>query len=534
MDTLVLNAAWMPITVIPWHKAITLWCKGKVDIVDNYDRIVHSPSTSMNVPSVVRYMGKHKGKSKIIKYSKSMIYKRDRGRCFVKGTKILMANGSQKSIEKIKIDDLVIDAYGNPQKVINIGSRFSDECVKIKFRRSNIKTIVTKDHPFLTPSGEFVEIGQNPEYLVFPRKISYQISSNNFFEPLKTILKNKNKIVIDNGWIKTCNSKKEIGVPLKIELTAQLAYIIGLFAAEGNCSKGGRKIRLSFNIKEKNTLAKEAIDFFTSIGYNPKYTEKTATNLCQVTVNSRLLCDMLNALIGVGVNKKTVWKLISMNHRDYLRGIFDGDGCINRKDKKVTLQLISKNLILGAQSMLWGLGIFPTIYTRREKGKKRTWSLILQGENYSRFLNLILGENEPKGEVIFGDNNFIFNKLQKNDNINGVHKVFNFEVSETNSYIANGVSVHNCQYCNNKVSKNKATLDHVLPRSRGGHTNFTNIVIACVTCNQRKKDRTPEEAKMRLVTIPTKPTTLPSPVLGFGLKRVGIPPQWIPYLHEED
>lgn len=112
METLVLNAAWMPIQVIPWHKAITLWCKGKIEIIDNYDREVRSPSTVMKVPSVVRYMGKHKGKSKIIKYSKSMIYKRDRGRCQYCNNKV--------SKGKATLDHVVPKSRGGQTNFTNI------------------------------------------------------------------------------------------------------------------------------------------------------------------------------------------------------------------------------------------------------------------------------------------------------------------------------------------------------------------------------------------------------------------------------
>jgi 5-methylcytosine-specific restriction endonuclease McrA len=62
-----------------------------------------------------------------------------------------------------------------------------------------------------------------------------------------------------------------------------------------------------------------------------------------------------------------------------------------------------------------------------------------------------------------------------------------------------------CQYCGCKPGSNELTLDHVLPRSRGGKTTWENIVCACVDCNSHKADRTPEEANMKLLTIPKKP-----------------------------
>ena len=58
-----------------------------------------------------------------------------------------------------------------------------------------------------------------------------------------------------------------------------------------------------------------------------------------------------------------------------------------------------------------------------------------------------------------------------------------------------------CAYCGELGT----TLDHVLPRSRGGRTTWTNCVAACHSCNVRKADKTPEEAGMRLSFTPRAP-----------------------------
>ena len=57
-----------------------------------------------------------------------------------------------------------------------------------------------------------------------------------------------------------------------------------------------------------------------------------------------------------------------------------------------------------------------------------------------------------------------------------------------------------CQYCGEKKPAGDLTLDHILPRSRGGDNSPVNIVTACVSCNNRKGDRTPAEARMPLLT----------------------------------
>ena len=61
---------------------------------------------------------------------------------------------------------------------------------------------------------------------------------------------------------------------------------------------------------------------------------------------------------------------------------------------------------------------------------------------------------------------------------------------------------HSCQYCG---SSKRLTLDHVLPRSKGGPHTWDNVVTACERCNSRKGDRTPTEAGMQLRTKPKAP-----------------------------
>lgn len=65
---------------------------------------------------------------------------------------------------------------------------------------------------------------------------------------------------------------------------------------------------------------------------------------------------------------------------------------------------------------------------------------------------------------------------------------------------------HVCQYCGKDItSRSDLTTDHVMPSSRGGKTVYENMVTCCMGCNHKKKDRTPEEAGMRLKRKPFRP-----------------------------
>ena len=73
-----------------------------------------------------------------------------------------------------------------------------------------------------------------------------------------------------------------------------------------------------------------------------------------------------------------------------------------------------------------------------------------------------------------------------------------------------------CQYCGKKFSTSELSLDHVVPRSRGGETSWENIVCSCVRCNVKKGGRTPVEAHMRLVKPPVKPKRSPLLTIKLG------------------
>jgi 5-methylcytosine-specific restriction endonuclease McrA len=66
-----------------------------------------------------------------------------------------------------------------------------------------------------------------------------------------------------------------------------------------------------------------------------------------------------------------------------------------------------------------------------------------------------------------------------------------------------------CQYCGKRPAADELSIDHVVPRSRGGTSTWENCVLACLGCNRRKADRTPREAGMRLRVMPVRPSWQP-------------------------
>lgn len=91
---------------------------------------------------------------------------------------------------------------------------------------------------------------------------------------------------------------------------------------------------------------------------------------------------------------------------------------------------------------------------------------------------------------------------------------------------------YRCQYCGEHKHASDLTLDHILPRAQGGESTPQNLCAACIKCNQRKGNRTPEQARMPLLT--------PQKYLSVGLDHVLLchyaesKPEWKKYLFMED
>lgn len=85
-----------------------------------------------------------------------------------------------------------------------------------------------------------------------------------------------------------------------------------------------------------------------------------------------------------------------------------------------------------------------------------------------------------------------------------------------------------CQYCNTYLEKKDQTFDHVFPTSRGGKSSWKNLVLCCRACNMFKADRTPQEAKMRLLKDPIKPD-IHDKRFRYVLRIKKMKPQWKAY-----
>jgi 5-methylcytosine-specific restriction endonuclease McrA len=88
-----------------------------------------------------------------------------------------------------------------------------------------------------------------------------------------------------------------------------------------------------------------------------------------------------------------------------------------------------------------------------------------------------------------------------------------------------------CQYCDRAFPSEDLTFDHIVPRSRGGRTMWTNVVTACQTCNLRKGNRQPGECGLRPRRRPFEPTTYQLQQNGRSFPPNFLHESWSDYLY---
>jgi len=87
---------------------------------------------------------------------------------------------------------------------------------------------------------------------------------------------------------------------------------------------------------------------------------------------------------------------------------------------------------------------------------------------------------------------------------------------------------YTCQYCRKNLPTSQLTYDHVIPRSKGGKTSWTNVVTACVRCNLKKGNKLLHQINFKLEKEPSEPNWLP--VFSSAMRPDSAPSLWRNYL----
>jgi glycosyltransferase involved in cell wall biosynthesis len=350
------------------------------------------------------------------------------GACFPAGTKIW--DGEKlKKIEHFYLRKKVLNHIGEDDYVTEVMNRkYSGEMVRLDAGGYFDKIDCTANHPFYAikdscPGWVCAKDLSVKDKLLYP---VYAPTSETFYSN-------------------------------DIEIDADMAYVIGLYTAEGN-------IRVNTNVtftlhKKETEYASSIIDILTN-----KFGDITHVTYChddenymRVVANNKKFARMCHDLADRGSYfKKVSYKIRNSNDDvriSYLKGYFDGDS--NYGNRSLDVSSASKNLLLGVRDILLSLGIISSLSFRRKTRTNSHYALYIGGCDKRKLYGMLgIPFEQPKGKGGRGYLEFVdFNgvkylcyelKGKETYNVNDID-VYNLSVEKMKSYTVEQFAVHNCE-----------------------------------------------------------------------------------------
>ena len=390
--------------------------------------------------------------------------------CFKEDQPIMTSEGIKPIID-IKEGNFVLTASGKFRKVTKTMERFVEQYRQIDvWKLPNQTLCVSDEHPVLCLNKE----NNKPEW-----KSASQIKEEDYVaisypketEDVEKImlidyLDNKKFTVHNNKICKTNKDKRSPEYSVKIKkinneilIDFDLMKIFGYYISEGDIDYLD-SVRFTFNINEIDYMEDLIRIMEQKFGLTSKIEKSNSGNWANVKFHSIILANFLNNVIGKGFNKKNIpsWilNLPIEKQKGLLVGILRGDGYgfTNRHTTNIRAVLSNKNLVYGIWVLFARMGIIASLKKDKMRKLATTESYACQVDSFN---------SKKLFDEVFINKNFqgitqLAMRRQKEININGVFylpvkkisvvsepiKVYNFEVEEEHTYVANNIAVHNC------------------------------------------------------------------------------------------
>ena len=417
--------------------------------------------------------------------------------CLLLGTKILMADGTQKEIQKIEIGDSIISGEEKIRKVTNIFNYDINEkvaAIEAKMPPGK-KLFLTADHKLLATRHQMCPVMKGDkktickptcnrscknqlwkdyklewieaknlrknDFLVYPITSSYHCREVIFdlFKFDKHLKGDKEFVWYEIGTNKLIPKK----VKRYIKLDKKLARLLGFYLAEGfvrlekkfkgkDISHG--IIGFGFNKNEIKNIEEVRKLLWEIFGLNSSLAPHKKRGGIEVLAYSRVVAKFFKKLCGKGaLNKSIPPQIIKSPNKiiiSLLTALFKGDGS-NKGVMRISFDSVSYNLISQVKLLLARLGIMASVKSRKykEKNWNPSYKLTISGKQLFKYNQIFKDFRIPIKKQKFYRNdyfiqgNYIFFPV-KNLEIKGYHgKVYDFTVEKDVSYVANDITVHN-------------------------------------------------------------------------------------------
>jgi hypothetical protein len=368
---------------------------------------------------------------------------RTKSSCFPAGTRVRMADGSEKPIEQVRPLDRVVTAEGNTGRVV--GTMARDELEQL-FRlhlwgHSHLRA--TAEHPVLTRRGYVPMAELRPgDWVAMPRYSTREVNRSVVTAthiPHAYYVRRERAVSRHNAPAGRVRPDiTYIPVPDLIELTPAVGRIIGLFLAEGHTGK----VRLvwTFAQDEADTLVAELVGLLKAAwGVEAFVQPRPQNHSINVIVAGKRWAQLFESLVARGAAGKRLHPELTAGSPEFLaevfRGWMDGDGY--RKGNRENGVTVSRDLALQMFDIAQALGRRPVIrrcepvQNRHAKVRQPKWEVdvrVESGDDYRCEQDEQVAWRKVRGVVA--------------EAFQG--PVFDLTVEGDHSYVAEGVGVHNC------------------------------------------------------------------------------------------
>ena len=412
--------------------------------------------------------------------------------CLLKGQEIVTSDGV-KFVEDVEVGDLVLTHKGRFRKVLRTMNRKHTGClVTLKFAGCSRTLTVTDEHPILvrtssnqscSPADEYhfhsrlvkwvradeIEAGRVGSRLGMHTYRSYaclpKLKGDNEEIDLLKYLPNQFECVNDR--IKKTQKAnkfeflKDWDLPCRLNLNDDIAYLLGLFCAEGSFGRyedGGvsGSIRFSLGSHELHLADRIAQIVDTEFGLETSIQDRSERGSIEVYFSSLPLAYMLETICGSGAENKRVPHEIMTSlpsiRKAFLDGVLDGDG---KQVGQRTLKVISKSLAWGVRHLLVDLGHWATVAEVHEENRRVAYAVPYSPDRkYARTIE---------------DGALVFKPISSVTKSQAEVEVFNFEVEEDNSYVSDCI-MHNCEFYLSKDRRARSKAEQ--PDEKAGNRHI--------------------------------------------------------------
>jgi len=373
------------------------------------------------------------------------------GACFPAGTLIRMADGSFKAIQDVRTTDQVVTAEGNTGRVLGTMVRdYDDELVEIDLKGYLRMSSMTTEHPVLTKRGyvaaKDLKLGDmvaltRHEPVAGDGLVHFldYVSVGDIKASSGRARRVRAEVPRGNGGVRTKMRVVSLELPQPTaKMTYEAGWVFGSFLAEGSIDGG--KVRWTWGEHELGTHVERLSAYLISEFGLECSKQVRGNHSVNVNLYGADMVKLFQRMFGTGAKAKVVPGQLVNGPIDFIRGVWngwvDGDGHTNKQTGRVTGTTISRHIALAMMAIAERLGMSPTL--KCDAPHENKWAAIRQPVYR---LNVSNGDGAARSER---DDCAIWHRVVELRRKKFTGVVFNFHVEGDNSYIADGVGVHNC------------------------------------------------------------------------------------------